>query len=182
MDVEGLKKRSLSWGLDPETYWFGIVGAVSERKNLPLVVDALANLQGGKVGLVIGGQIAPNVRGEIPKLTGRLTLGNVAVVIHDRLLDDVELDSLICAVDCVVLAHSNEGSSGVMGKAVAVGTRIAAAGARSLKVDCGEAPRSAGWSHLTETDLKHLLDRCSRLEAPTPLLGPSSRDFVSALL
>jgi hypothetical protein len=123
-----------------------------------------------------------NVRNRLPELEQQLTESGIALVVHDRLLNDLELDSLVCAVDCVVLAHSNEGSSGVMGKAAAVGTRIAAAGAQSLKVDCRAAPQIAAWSSLKGPDLHRLLADSSSLESPTPSISSSARDFASALL
>ena len=51
---------------------------------------------------------------------------NIRVVIDDRHLDEVELDSYFKAVGGIILAHSNEGPSGIMGKAYMAGNRIIA--------------------------------------------------------
>ena len=175
-------RASEMWNLEPGRYWFGVVGAVTARKNLPLIAAALAGLGSKNVGLVVAGKFSDDVRTVIPAVEAVLAESGVPLLVHDRLLEELELDSLIGAVDCVVLAHSNEGSSGIMGKAAVSGTRIAAAGARSLQADCRAIPSISEWAPLAVPEVTRLLAQTSTLGRPTPYDGLSSRDFVSALL
>ncbi|WP_211879768.1 hypothetical protein [Pseudarthrobacter albicanus] len=173
---------SKAWNLDSTRYWFGIVGAITARKNLPLVAAAIARLQGENVGLVLAGKVSDDVRATIPEIQEMLAQSGTSFIVENRLLSELEIDSLIAALDCVVLAHSNEGSSGIMGKAAMSGTRIAAAGARSLKSDCRAVPLMSAWVPLTEADVSYMLARSSTLGRPIPIDGVSSRDFASALI
>ena len=103
-------------------------------------------------------------------------------MVKDRLLSDLELDAAIRRVDCVVLAHSNEGPSGLFGKAAAAGTRIVAAGAASLRADAGAIPEVAAWSPLDVVGLGAELDLARRKPRPDPIQGLSATDFCTALL
>lgn len=177
-----LRKAAAQWALDSGRYWFGIVGAITQRKNISAVANALIARGGGPLGLVIAGKFSPEVASQIAVLIDELQEHGVAVRIHDRLLSDLELDSMVAAVDCVVLAHSNEGSSGIMGKAAVLGTRVAAAGARSLQVDCAALPHLAAWAPLSEPELSSLLAHCAGLQRPAAVPNLLSREFASALL
>lgn len=168
-------------GLDEGKYWFGIVGAITDRKNVPLVVKALAALNRPDVGLLIAGRLADSVRQDLRVFQENCSQ-TLALRVVDRLLSDEEIDQFICGLDCVVLAHSNEGSSGIFGKAAAAGTRVVAAGALSLKRDCRIAPDIGLWSPLELTQLSNALDEASRLDRPEARIGLSSREFALALL
>ena len=171
-----------SWQLDSNRYWFGVLGAVTSRKNLPLVVEAISRLSSLNIGLVVAGKVAEDVWDALPQLREVLTRKAIPLVVHNRLLDDLELDSLVSAVDCVVLAHSNEGSSGIMGKAAVSGTRVVAAGARSLRTDCRANPSLSVWAPLDVVALAKVLEHTSSLARPAPIGGISSRDFASVLI
>ncbi len=125
------------WDLDDSRYWFGIIGAIDERKNVSLVMAAAQGLPPGQVGLLVAGRFSDATRESLREFGAELP-GGVRLV--DRVLTDEELDAAVAAVDCVVLAHSNEGPSGLFGKAVRAGTRILGAGAQSLRRDCEERP------------------------------------------
>lgn len=177
--VQSVRSR---WGLSDDIYWFGVLGAISERKNLALIADALTALNKPGMGLLVAGTCDPcTMRGAYESLESLRQTG-VPVVIVDRLLEDWELDSAVAAIDAVVLAHSNEGPSGLFGKAVAAGTRIVAAGARSLKKDAAGISTLAIWSPLKIAPLSACLKQ-TLLESPgvgQPDLGPE--EFVRALL
>jgi hypothetical protein len=163
-------------------YWFGVVGVVGARKNLPLIAAALASLDRADIGLVVAGQLQPGVREEAEPAMSRLRRKGAEVVVMDRLLEDHEMDQLIGDVDCVVLAHSNEGPSGILGKAVSLGTRIVAAGARSLRRDCRNIRTGAVWTPLGVTHLSDALNRAIVMDRPEPKSVASPEDFAAALL
>lgn len=168
--------------LDKEKFWFGVVGAITDRKNVPLVARSLAALNRPDVGLLIAGRLAESVRADLRSLQEDCLQQQLSVRVVDRLLSDREIDRFICELDCVVLAHSNEGSSGIFGKAAAAGTRVVAAGALSLKRDCSIAPDIGLWSPLEPSLLSKALDEASRRDRPQARNGLSSRDFALALL
>lgn len=134
----------LKHGLTKERYWFAVVGALDERKNVAMVADAISRL-GQPAGLMFIGKMSPEVRAQSDQFFERLRECKVGVITIDRLLTNDEVDDAIHAADCVVLAHSNEGSSGVLGKAAASGTRVIASGARSLRKDSAYAPALCAW-------------------------------------
>lgn len=181
-DSGAIQNAVAQWDLNSDRYWFGVVGAISQRKNISAVAAALLSCTSRPLGLVIAGKFAVDVVDEVEALVHELEEHGVAVRIHDRLLSNLELDSLVAAVDCVVLAHSNEGSSGIMGKAAVLGTRVAAAGARSLEVDCAALPHLAAWAPLSEPELSSLFAECADLKRPAAVANLSSREFASALL
>lgn len=159
-------------------YWFGVVGALDGRKNIGLVARALSSIENHEVGLVLAG------RGELadaqPELD-QLRSRGIPVVRRDALLSDRELDATVGALDCVILAHTNEGPSGIFGKALASGTRIVAAGAESLRRDVAKRPQAAMWSPLAEEPLRDTLTTATRLARPPAEFG-NSDDFCRVML
>jgi Glycosyl transferases group 1 len=171
---------SVKTGVD--RYWFGVVGAVGFRKNLHMIAEALEGLEGSAIGLVVAGRIQPGVLEASQPHLDRFIQAGGDVKVVDRLLEDHELDQLISDLDCVVLAHSNEGSSGVLGKAMALGTRVIAAGAKSLKADCRRVSAGAEWVPLRVKDLRGALARATTMPPPLPLLTATPSDFAAGLL
>jgi len=134
------------------TFWFGILGAVSGRKNPHLALQALSRVsKDHDVALLVAGKLDDDVR-DLRGIDANTT-SSLRFLVIDRMLSDLELDAAVWALDCILLAHSNEGPSGLFGKARAAGTRILAAGAQSLKRDCEGLP-SASWVPLTLIDLE----------------------------
>lgn len=116
---------------DPSLLWFGVVGAITSRKNVDLVSRALAQL-GPEVGLVVAG--ASEVEeSTIEEWTAPMREAGQSVVRINRRVSDEELDSIIASLDVAVIAHSNDGPSGIMGKADVAGKRVLAAGAPTLR-------------------------------------------------
>ncbi|RWZ68634.1 glycosyltransferase [Labedella populi] len=171
-----------AWGVEPGRYWFAVLGAIAPRKNVGLIARALTGITERPIGLLIAGLIEPQARLEIDREIERLSASGVRVVMVDRLLTGLELDSAVTFADCVVLAHSNEGPSGLFGKAAAAGTRIVAAGAASLRHDAAEAGDGADWVPLTEQSLAEALRAASMKPRPPASGTPAVDRFVTALL
>jgi hypothetical protein len=118
-------------------YWVGVLGAIGGRKNVDVVASAISGL-GDEFGLVVAG-VAEREESEVQ--TWLRPLSNTGLSVREaRLLSDVELDSMLLALDAIVLAHSNEGPSGIFAKAVAAGVPVVTAGAESLRSDSSRFP------------------------------------------
>jgi hypothetical protein len=104
------------------------------------------------------------------------------LMIEDGMLSDESLDDAIAMSDCIIVAHTNEGPSGLLGKAAAAGTRVLAAGATTLRKDCMILGDSATWVPLDLQAMTRAVDETFR-SAPasvTPTATPS--EFCCALL
>lgn len=172
------------WPLDPERTWFGVVGHITARKNLPLVVRALAQLKdAGRCGLLVAGRIDPSLRGQVDEAIATFRRTGGVVEIADRLLEQAELDRAIRDVDAVVIAHSSEGPSGIVGKALALGTWIVAAGAESLRDDIADRPGVGEWTSLRADTLAsaftRVLQRSTQATTRQEMAGPE--DFAAAV-
>ncbi len=165
----------------PERYWFGVVGAISSRKNVDMVAEAVAAMK-APVGLVIAGKVADESVPAVNRVSEAMSKRDVPFVVVDRLLADDELDAFVMNLDCVVLAHSNEGPSGIFGKAAAAGTRVVASGATSLRDDCDSWPEGAQWVPLDVARLATALSDAVALPPPAPASLPSGRSFADSLL
>lgn len=178
-DVARIRK---TWNLDTSRYWFGVLGAITARKNLPLLLNCLADLAPERCGLLVAGSIDETVKSDLEASILKLHGLAVPVVVVDKLLSDVELDAGVAAVDCLILAHSNEGPSGLLGKAASVGTRVLAAGARSLRRDIATLDQAAEWTRLSRPAITKAMKRAMLSDPPGQPLRPSSESFTSALL
>lgn len=122
--------------------WVGVFGYVSSRKNLDVVSEAVATMRG--VGLAVIGSIDPDAAASAAKHIDRLRLEG-RLFLHSGVVSDRVFDAYLQAVDVVVAAHSNEGSSGIVAKAAAAGTPMVLAGARSLRRDAASIGALANW-------------------------------------
>ncbi len=161
-------------------YWFGVFGAMYPRKNLPLVVKALFGQN--DVGLLLAGVIDTGVAREVAPLLEEFVAQGGRLVHLSGVLTEAEFDAAIGAVDCVVAAHSNEGSSAVVLKAAASGRRLVLAGAESLRRDAECLGDQASWSPLDLAAVRQALRqaRCLPELAATPELGAG--EFCRLLL
>lgn len=171
-----------TWDLDADSYWFAVLGAIFDRKNVPLVASAVRNAGPENVGLLIAGRCDPGAAQAMAEPLAELERAGARVVVVDRLLSELELDAAVTAVDCVVLAHSNEGPSGLFGKAAAAGTRVVAAGALSLRDDARHVPELASWVPLEAAALAEALRIARTLPRPSAVLMPEATRFAEALL
>ncbi len=126
-------------GLPQERRLVGIFGLISERKNARLVFEAL---QSGAIDadLLLAGVIEPEVRAWIDALPAE---EQHRIHSFPGFLDNTLLDKLIAAVDVAPIALTNNGPSGIMGKALAAGVPVVSAGStvrarELLATDAGE--------------------------------------------
>lgn len=169
-------------GLDPDRFWFTVLGAVTERKNADIVAQALLAQPSRAVGLVVAGKIQPSVLARLQDLLPQFSEMGVGLVIVNRVLTDGELDEYVVASDCLVLAHSNEGPSALFGKALIAGAPVLAAGARSLRTDARTMPSHANWVPLSVESLAQGMTQVLSSERPKPADLPDPRQFAEALL
>ncbi|MGR0159129.1 hypothetical protein [Paenarthrobacter nitroguajacolicus] len=133
-------------------------------------------------GLLIAGKIDPALRPEIESAAATSVAAGKPVVIVDRILSDIELDAAVAAVNCLMLAHSNEGPSGLLGKAACCGTRVIAAGAKSLKSDIEDMPRLGDWTELNEESLGAAMQESLPLRRGQAVLNSDVNSFVRVML
>jgi len=177
-DQEELRRRL---GLPAGTPLVSVLGVVSARKNVPLVADAVFRL-GGRATLVLAGWLLPEIEDWLAGLDDQR---RDRVIVRRGHLPDEELDAYVAASDVVAVAHSNNGPSGLMGKALAAGTPALTAGSRVRARD------AARWETVLHTDLDvdALAAALDRLVRHPPSLGnrsradlPTGEQFASALL
>lgn len=113
-------------GLPSDRRLVGIFGVISERKNARLVFEAL---RAGDVDadLLLAGTIEPEVAAWIASLPEQ---DQRRVLTFNGFLDNTLLDKLIAAVDVAPIALTNNGPSGIMGKALAADVPVVSAGSR----------------------------------------------------
>lgn len=118
----------------------GIFGVLEERKNAPMIFDALDSA-GLDADLLLAGGIQPEVWEWINGLPADRRR---RVIVRDGFLSNELMDQLFAAVDVAPIALTNNGPSGIMGKALAAGVPVVTAGsevrAREIRAtDGGEA-------------------------------------------
>lgn len=161
--------------------WAAVLGAISARKNVPLIARALQRPEAAGLGLLVAGPISEADGPAIAEAVRQLRARGREVVVIDRHLGDRELDAFVALADCVVLAHSNEGPSGLFGKALAAGTPLVTAGARSLRADSARFPARAQWTPLNEEALAvALAEARGRPRVAVPLR--TTEQFTSVML
>jgi glycosyltransferase involved in cell wall biosynthesis len=113
-----------SLGLPPDRRLVGIFGAITDRKNVPLVTTALL-ASGTDADLVLAGAMDDDVAdwlAQQPAETHR------RIIRREGFLSNDELDQLVAASDVVMIAQNNNGPSGIMGKALAAAVPVLSAG------------------------------------------------------
>lgn len=163
---------------DAATRWIGVLGHVSPRKNLDLVLEA-ARLAGRSYGVLVAGRVEPGEWERCAEALERFVAAGNRLLVLDRLLTDAELDACVARVDALVLAHSSEGPSGMLGKAVALGTPVVTAGAQSLRAETARL-HGGSWAQLRAPDIAAAILATAERAAPVALAG--SADFAHALL
>jgi len=174
--IRAMRERLDSHG---DRYWLGVFGAITPRKNLPLIVEAI--LDHPEVGLLIAGTVNPEVSHAVAPLLSRFIANGGQVIRLEGPLTDAEFDSAIGAVDCVVAAHSNEASTGVVLRAAASGRRLVLAGAGYLRRDAGYLGEQATWSPLELDELRQAIQQARSLPAPQVKIELNADEFVRAL-
>ncbi|MEO6884810.1 MAG: hypothetical protein ABI232_00795 [Jatrophihabitantaceae bacterium] len=114
------------FGLPQDRQLIGIFGVINDRKNVPMVAEAVLACGSG-TDLLLAGSVEADVTEWIaaqPESTRN------RILVHAGFLPNDELDQLIAASDVAAVAQNNNGPSGIMGKAVAAGVPVLASGSR----------------------------------------------------
>lgn len=114
------------FGLPSNRRLVGIFGLISERKNARLVWESM-RAAGVDADLLLAGGIQPEVAAWI---AGLPEAERERVHVFDGFLPNDVLDKLVAAVDVAPIALTNNGPSGIMGKALAAGVPVVSAGSR----------------------------------------------------
>lgn len=156
--------------LDQGVFWFGVTGAITRRKNVDKIVDALVltRSQGleAPVGLALIGPIVDLGGRRLEDLAKSLNDVGVAFRSVDRLLSNDEMNGAVHALDCVVMAYSSHSPNSTMGKARVLGTRVVAAGPPSVQRFASSIP-GAVTSALTVPELGRSLVAALSAERPS---------------
>lgn len=121
-DRERLRRET---GLPLDRRLAGVFGAIEQRKNIPMVLEAL-ELEGlDDVDILVGGGFQPEVWDWINALPPERRR---RILARDGFWSDLELDTLVACVDACPIALTNNGPSGIMGKAWAAGVPVVTAG------------------------------------------------------
>ncbi|MCZ4499737.1 MAG: hypothetical protein JWQ74_2290 [Marmoricola sp.] len=111
-------------GLPADRRLVGIFGNVGERKNAPLTLQAIL-AAGLDADLVLAGGFDDTVRAWYAALPAEQ---KARVIARDAFHSNDELDSFVASVDVVALIMTNNGPSGIQGKALAAGVPVVTAG------------------------------------------------------
>ena len=101
----------------------GVLGVISARKNVPVLVRAAAARS--EVDVVLAGRCEDDVRGFLatdPDAARLRAEGRLDV--DDRLLDDAEFDAALRSVDVAAVLHDNDAPSGIVAEACARGVPV----------------------------------------------------------
>jgi len=118
----------------------GVFGVIEERRNAPMILDALDEA-GLDADLLLAGGVQPEVWAWLDGLPDDR---RSRVIVRDGFLPNDVMDQLVAAVDVAPIILTNNGPSGIMGKAHAAGVPVVTAGsevrAREIRAtDGGEA-------------------------------------------
>lgn len=98
--------------LDPNFFWIGLFGGLSQRKGVKLLVEAIKESRRSDLALLIVGQWeAAGLKREVVHLSEK---AGIAIEINDQFVTTQELRSQVARVDQVAVLNNNEGSSGIL--------------------------------------------------------------------
>lgn len=173
-----------SHGLRDDVHWFGVVGAITPRKNVDLIASALAEIgmrRPARIGLAVLGPLAPSLPWTKADLHRELRESNVELVVDDRIYTNLDVNVAVASVECVVMAYSSHSPNATLGKATALGVALVAAGPPSVRgfvsqLHGGEVAR------LEKGDLGRALAR--HLDSPVEMAprNPDVDDFAGEML
>jgi hypothetical protein len=131
-------------GLPADRKLVSVLGAISMRKSVPLVLDAVLEA-GPDVDLLLAGPLFDDVEAWLVDLD---PAKKARIVSKFGFLSEAEIDGYTAASDVCATAHLNKGPSGIMGKAQAAGVPVLSAGS---KIRGREAKSSHGAVHTDMT-------------------------------
>lgn len=167
-------------GLDSDRVWIGVFGHISPRKNLDLVIDAVATCGASDFGLLVAGKVDESELTRCSSSIQKFRDAGGKIIFDSRLLSDDDLDAAIGSVSVVAIAHTSEGPSGILGKAAASGVTVAAAGALSLKEDINRL-QAGLWSPLNVEAFAYILRNAVNEKSEKRDLA-NGHDFALALI
>jgi glycosyltransferase involved in cell wall biosynthesis len=151
----------------------GILGAISDRKNVPMVASAVASV-GGNVRLLLAGQLEPDVATWLVRQPESV---RSRLIVRGEYLTNEKLDSYVAACDIVSIAQDNNGPSGIMGKALAAGVPVLTAGSVVRARELAAAGPGTGRS--TELTAAATADGIRALIAERDRFGPADRSLLA---
>lgn len=120
-DRVALRER---YGLPQDRRIVGVFGVMSERRNVPMIWEAMRTA-GIDADLLLAGKQDDDVRAWVADLVAA-NPGRIHV--HDDFLPNQMIDDLVACSDVAPIPLTNNGPSGIMGKAVAAGVPVVTAG------------------------------------------------------
>jgi glycosyltransferase involved in cell wall biosynthesis len=151
----------------------GILGAISGRKNVPMVASAVAAV-GGAARLLLAGQLEPDVAAWVSSQPASV---RSRLIVRDEYLTNERLDAYVAACDIVSIAQDNNGPSGIMGKALAAGVPVLTAGSVVRARELAAAGPGAGRS--TELTAAATADGIRALIADRERFRPADRMLLA---
>ena len=139
------------------TVIFSVLGVLDTRKNIPLIIDALNEADVPEAVLLLAGRLTDEVRTQLAERDRQEVASGLLIRVLDEVMTDSDLDAAVALSDCLVLAYTNEGPSGLVGKALAAGTRVLAAGSKSLRDDATYQPTMMTWVPLQVSSLSQAI-------------------------
>ena len=187
-DIAQVKRRATGLrerlGMTSDVVWFLVTGAVTDRKNLPLILRALAVATRARndIGFAVIGPLLTSAPVDEQYIRARCAASAIACVVSNTLLSNDEVNDAIAAADVVLMAYSTTAPNSTLAKAAVLGTKLVAAGPPTVQ----EFARSLGAVASVDLSEAVLADAILRgaaapVPAPRPSLGSSAR-FADQLL
>ena len=168
--------------IDSSKLWFGIFGNVTRRKNLDMVLNALSMGPAHTVALLVGGLVSAEELRICEPAIDNFKRGGGTLILDNRLLTDSDLNAAIASVHVTVNAHSGDGPSQILGKSLALGTYIVAAGSPTLRKELVKLGTGT-WSALDARSLNTALYSCEmKARSQEPLPFANGTEFVRVML
>lgn len=171
-------------GLDDRTFWFGVLGVLSERKNVPLVAAAaqqLARDAERPVGLALIGPTGADVSWERDDLVKASAAAGLSMMSDDALMTNYSMNVAVAALDCAVVAYSTNAPNSTMAKAAGLGVRLVVAGSPPLRRFAKSTTGAAGVP-LQLGELGEAMRTAMSTPPPAARYLPGPTEFADALL
>ena len=121
--------------LPSDAFYFVVTGSITDRKNVPLIIEALGVLQArhpsARVGLALVGPNATSLSAD--RLASLATAARVRLHVRDALLTNAQMNDVVRRADAVVMAYSSHSPNSTMVKAYVLGTRLVVAGSPAVQ-------------------------------------------------
>ena len=166
-------------GLDPDRRIVGIFGGVSERKYPDLVWDALQTRK-IEADLLLAGGLSDGVAAWVEATPGS---SQSSIVLRPGFLSNEVLDKLVAAADVVALAMTNNGPSGIMGKALAAGVPVVTAGSE-VRAQETRATGAGETADFNAESIGAAIERALQVDALRPSTVPpaTAEEFAERIL